>query len=114
MSDTLKERLDALALDVWDDDVPAAQVAAEKIAALAAELGGLYVPADAEGERPTNAQGVELARVMRDRWSTVGHDIAYNVTVTNGAGAYLPDGFITFDFVDGYHGGISPEGRVST
>jgi hypothetical protein len=105
---TLYERMNDLALAVYERD----ETLAREIAELAQEMDENYVLVDVEGDVPTNAQGIALARVIRSRWAG---DIDYNVTV----GREMSFGAnktqrIGFQFVDGYTGGIAPDGSVNT
>jgi hypothetical protein len=105
---TLYERMNNLALAVYEHDTELAQQLAE----MAEELDENYVPADAEGDAPTNAQGIALARVIRGRWAG---DIDYNVTVGREMGfSASKSRRVGFWFVDGFTGGIAPDGRVNT
>ncbi|HEV3071852.1 MAG TPA: hypothetical protein VGY76_10565 [Solirubrobacteraceae bacterium] len=63
----------------------------------------------AEGDIPTAAQGVALARFLRWRLRESG---SY-ATVTRGD-LGLPDTYLHIQFPDGYEGGIDREGRLST
>lgn len=78
-----------------------------QLAVHARECYARLLPAD--GEIPTSAQGVALARFLR------GHlrDRSHYATVCRG-GAGLPDSCLYVRFDDGYEGGIEREGRTST
>lgn len=63
-----------------------------------------------EGETPTAAQGVALARFLRSRL----RDSGSHARVARGTGILLPEGFLHVVFDDGYEGGIDRDGQVST
>jgi hypothetical protein len=63
----------------------------------------------ANGEIPTSAQGVALARFLRPHL----RDGRGCATVCRGA-VGLPDSYVYVRLDDGYEGGIDREGRVST
>lgn len=69
----------------------------------------LYARLD-EGEVPTNAQGVALARFLRGHFR---NDRFANATVTRG-GMGLSDKYLLVRMSDGYTGGIAPNGDTST
>ena len=102
---TLYERLSKLAQDVYFTDEPLA----ERLAEMANELEASYVLADCEGDIPTNAQGIALARFLRPAFR-VRSDYA---TVGRG-GSDLPSGYIYVRLADGYEGGIDRNGKTST
>jgi hypothetical protein len=75
----------------------------------AVELAGFF--ADHDGQHPTGAQGLALAKFLRsqfrDRMCAAAH-------VYRG-GVGLPDDYLHVVFPhSGYEGGIDPEGRTST
>lgn len=72
----------------------------------------LYARLD-EGEIPTNAQGVALARFLRPRFRDDAHPADRGARVTRG-GMGLPDDYLLVVLNDGYTGGIDREGRTST
>jgi hypothetical protein len=110
----LADRLEGLAREVSDRTNGAED---DWIAALALQLSELGRDArenyerllPAEGDIPTAAQGVALARFLRSRLRESG---SY-ATVTRG-GLGLPDTYLHIQFPDGYEGGIDREGRLST
>lgn len=126
MSTPLYERLMALAIDLSFDAYrvsgdqmrgdPAIEAFTERLAEMATECERDYVPATAEGDFPTNAQGVALARVMR----TVMRDDRYEADPARASARVHRGGFgcgpnyLTWQLGDDYHGGIDREGRVST
>lgn len=75
------------------------------------ELEANYVLADSEGDVPTNAQGIALARFLRPAMR--GEARNAHATVAKG-GFDLPDGYIHVRLADGYEGGIARDGRTST
>jgi hypothetical protein len=118
----LEDRLDALAIQfsetAWNEDMSEQQLRAYlrdhaySLCEFAEQVRDEYVRADAEGKVPTNAQGIAIARVIRGRWAG---DIDYNVTVGREMsfdGGKSPR--IGFHFVDGFTGGIAPDGSVNT
>lgn len=72
----------------------------------------LYARLD-QGEIPTNAQGVALARFLRPQFRDTVHPADRRATVTRG-GAGLSDTYLLVTLPGGYQGGIDHEGRVST
>jgi hypothetical protein len=110
---SLDERLEALAITVaghsstpgdWIDDL------AHQLCAFARESRENYeLLLPPEGETPTAAQGVALARFLRSRFG----ERCGQATITRG-GLGLPDHFVHVLFPDGYQGGIDREGNVST
>ncbi len=109
----LDERLEALAITV----VRRSSTPGDWINDLAQELCGLARQArenyerllPPEGETPTVAQGVALARFLRSRLGQPGGQ----ATITRG-GLGLPEHFVHVRFAGGYEGGIDRDGRVST
>lgn len=72
----------------------------------------LYARLD-EGEIPTNAQGIALARFLRPAFRDDAHPADRSAHVSRG-GAGLPDSYLYVRLSDGYEGGIDSDGRVST
>jgi hypothetical protein len=72
----------------------------------------LYARLD-EGEFPTNAQGVALARFLRPCFRDEAHPADRGARVTRG-GMGLSDDYLLVVLNDGYTGGIDREGRTST
>jgi hypothetical protein len=72
----------------------------------------LYARLD-EGEFPTNAQGVALARFLRPAFADDVKPADRFANVSRG-GMGLGDSYLLVRLADGYTGGIDTEGRTST
>lgn len=72
----------------------------------------LYARLD-EGEIPTNAQGIALARFLRPAFRDDAHPADRSAQVSRG-GMGLPDSYLLVRLSDGYTGGIDRDGRTST
>jgi hypothetical protein len=72
----------------------------------------LYARLDTEGEVPTNAQGIALARFLRGHWTNVENRFRFASVSRGGAG--LSDDYLYVRMGDGYEGGIDRAGRTST
>ena len=107
MPDALYDRLNTLAQDVYWSNEPLA----EKLAEMANELEADYVLADSEGDVPTNAQGIALARFLRPGFRGDRRD-RYASVSRSGAG--LGEDYLFIRLADGYEGGIDRDGRTST
>lgn len=79
---------------------------------LANEVGEHYVRADADGEVPTNAQAIALARFLRPAFNV--KDRGYRFARISRGGAGLPEDYLHVVLADGYEGGIDRDGRTST
>lgn len=114
MSEPLYDRMMALAIDLsfasgaTQDRLDALAMRASE---LANEVRDSYVSLDPDGPTPTNAQGLALARTMRGRWAN-GVEDSVSVYREVGFGERSPR--IGFHFIDGYAGGIGPDGSVNT
>jgi hypothetical protein len=113
------ERLNALAEDfakrLCEPRLAAAEYVsyfserASALSALAREVDEEYVPLTQDGEVPTVAQGVALARFLRPAF----RDKCTGAFVCR-AGHGTPEDYVFVRLTDGYEGGIAPDGRTST
>jgi hypothetical protein len=109
MADNAHERIMQLAIDVANmTDLDQKHALAVTASHLANEVEEGYVSADAEGELPTNAQGLALARFMRGRIEKG------PVRVWAGGFSMLPAGYLSVSCSDGFEGGIARDGSTST
>lgn len=121
-AEPLHERLNALAVEIdklgdelGERSIPggaAAREYATVVAELAQECERDYVRLESEGDTPTIAQGVALARFLRPHFRPQS-SVAPVANVSRG-GAGLPADYLYVRFADGYEGGIAPDGRTST
>ena len=70
-----------------------------------------WVHADTEGEVPTVAQGVALARFLRPHFQM---DAVNRGAFVSRGGQGLGDNYLYVRFNDGYEGGIAKDGSTST
>lgn len=84
-----------------------------QLAEVAQEVDMRYVRLDTEGDVPTVAQGVALARFIRNEFHK--DDGEPKLAYVSKGGAGLPDTYLHVSFPgSSYEGGIDKEGRVST
>lgn len=116
----IKPPLDRLALVAGElalaDEAPGLSVEtlenlAEELASIHMELEREWVHASTDGEVPTVAQGIALARFLRPHFT--GDKSHWGAFVSRG-GAGLGDSYLHVRFNDGYEGGIAKDGSTST
>ena len=83
----------------------------DRLVNVAGELEEGYIKLDTEGDVPTVAQGVALARFLRPHFQG---DVSHRAAFVARGGAGLGDNYLHVRFNDGYEGGIDKTGRTST
>lgn len=106
MNSPIHLRILQLAMDIQREDFSRDDLAV-RASELSNEVAADYVAASSEGELPTPAQGVALARFLRGRLTNGPAQVSLG-------GFSLPDGYISVFCEGGYEAGIDRDGRTST